>query len=263
MITREQLPTLVGAEVRDRADHKIGTVGHAYVDHAGTLTWMSVKTGRFGRKENLVPMETAELQGEQVRIPYEKDVVKDAPSVDVAEEEPLTDAEVAELYQHYGLPMEGRQQPTAEAAGTTQTREAPETTRAREQDESFMTRSEEHMHVGTEARQAGRARLRKYVVTEDVQTTVPVSHEEVRIEREPIPEGEQARYAQDTELGEAEHEEVLYAERPVVEKETVPVERVRMDKERVTEEETIGGEVRHEEIDVESDEDQGRRYRRK
>ncbi|MEU2350820.1 DUF2382 domain-containing protein, partial [Modestobacter sp. NPDC013298] len=30
------------------------------------------------------------------------------------------------------------------------------------------------------------ARLRKYVVTEDVTTTVPVSHEEVRIEREPI-----------------------------------------------------------------------------
>ena len=58
MITRERLPNLIGADVRDRTDQKVGTVGHAYVDDAGTLTWMSVKTGWFGRKENLVPMES-------------------------------------------------------------------------------------------------------------------------------------------------------------------------------------------------------------
>lgn len=49
-----------------------------------------------------------------------------------------------------------------------------------------MTRSEERMHVGVERRETGRARLRKYVVTEDVEQTVPLRHEEVRIEREPI-----------------------------------------------------------------------------
>ena len=49
-----------------------------------------------------------------------------------------------------------------------------------------MTRSEEELTVGTRQREAGRARLRKYVVTEMVTKTVPVKREEVRIEREPI-----------------------------------------------------------------------------
>ncbi|MEV6211483.1 DUF2382 domain-containing protein [Kitasatospora sp. NPDC051914] len=39
-----------------------------------------------------------------------------------------------------------------------------------------MTRSEEEMHVGTERVESGRVRLRKYVVTENVQKTVPLRH---------------------------------------------------------------------------------------
>jgi uncharacterized protein (TIGR02271 family) len=56
-----------------------------------------------------------------------------------------------------------------------------------------MARSEERLHVGTERTEAGRARLRKYVVTENVTQTVPVSHEEVRLEREPITDGNVGR----------------------------------------------------------------------
>jgi hypothetical protein len=37
-----------------------------------------------------------------------------------------------------------------------------------------MTRTEERMHVGTERHEAGRAQLREYVVTEEVQQTAPV-----------------------------------------------------------------------------------------
>jgi uncharacterized protein (TIGR02271 family) len=51
-----------------------------------------------------------------------------------------------------------------------------------------MTRSEEHLRVGTQTLEVGWTRLRKYVVTEQEQVTVPVSHEEVRIEHEPITE---------------------------------------------------------------------------
>ncbi len=53
--------------------------------------------------------------------------------------------------------------------------------------------------------------------------------------------------------GVAEHEVVLHAERPVVEKEAVPVERVRLDTETVCGEQTVSDEVGKEQIEVEGD----------
>jgi uncharacterized protein (TIGR02271 family) len=113
-----------------------------------------------------------------------------------------------------------------------------------------MTRSEERLRVGTERVQTGRARLRKYIVTEDVQTTVPVSREEVRIEREPITEANREAAMSGPELSEEEHEVTLTAERPVVGKETVPVERVRLGNEKITGEEQVSEQVRKEQIET-------------
>jgi len=98
-------------------------------------------------------------------------------------------------------------------------------------------------------------------VTEEQQVSVPVSHEEVRVERGPITEENLDQAMSGPEITEAEHEITLYAERPVVHKETTPVERVRMTKEEVSEEQTVSGEVRKERIDVESDEQDRRRRR--
>ena len=111
-----------------------------------------------------------------------------------------------------------------------------------------MTRSEEQLHVGTESVQTGRARLRKYVVTENVTTTVPVSHEEVRLEREPITDTNRDAAVSGADISEEEHEVHLHAERPVVAKETVPVERVRLATETVTGKEQVSEEVRKEQI---------------
>jgi uncharacterized protein (TIGR02271 family) len=108
--------------------------------------------------------------------------------------------------------------------------------------------------VGTEAVETGRARLRKHVVTENVTRTVPVSHEEVRIEREPITDANRGDALDGPTLSEEEHEVTLHAERPVVEKETVPVERVRLATDTVTEDQQVDAEVAHEEIEqVEGD----------
>jgi uncharacterized protein (TIGR02271 family) len=112
-----------------------------------------------------------------------------------------------------------------------------------------MTRSEEQLHVGTEQVEAGRARLRKYVVTENVSTTVPVSHEEVRVEREPVTDANRDAALSGDPISEEEHEVTLRAERPVVEKEAVPVERVRLGTETVTEEQQVTEQVRKEQID--------------
>ncbi|HJY45095.1 MAG TPA: YsnF/AvaK domain-containing protein, partial [Propionibacteriaceae bacterium] len=118
-----------------------------------------------------------------------------------------------------------------------------------------MTLSEEQVRVGTQTEEVGRARLRKYVVTENVTQTVPVTREEVRVEREPITEANRDEALSGPDLSEQEHEVVLHEERPVVEKQTVPVERVRLDTETVTDQVTVSEEVRKEELDTDLDGD--------
>ena len=116
-----------------------------------------------------------------------------------------------------------------------------------------MTRSEEEVRIGTagvERTETGRARLRKYVVTEQQQVTVPVTREEVRVEREPITDANVDDAMSGTEITESEHEVVTHEERPIVTKETVPKERVRLETETVTDQETVTEEVRKERIDV-------------
>jgi uncharacterized protein (TIGR02271 family) len=119
--------------------------------------------------------------------------------------------------------------------------------------DNAMTRSEEHLNVGTQRVEAGKARLRKYVVTENVTETVPVSREEVRVEREPITDANMPSAMDGPAISEEEHEVTLHAERPVVSKEATPVERVRLDTETVTGQETVSGDVRKEQIEVDGD----------
>jgi stress response protein YsnF len=148
--------------------------------------------------------------------------------------------------------------------------------------DAAMTRSEEQLRVHTESAVAGRVRLRKYVVTEYQTVTVPVRREEIRVERVPVGDDEAADLGEPVTGGsvmggtgavggsvagravadpsapvdvDGEQEIILYAERPVVQTETVAVERIRVGKETVTEQETVTGEVRREEIVVDTDRD--------
>ena len=118
-----------------------------------------------------------------------------------------------------------------------------------------MTRSEEQLHVGTEKVETGRARLRKYVVTEQQSVQVPVSREEVRLEREPITDGNRGDAMAGADISEEEHEVVLHAEQPVVATEAVPVERVRLNTETVTDQQTVTGEIRKEQIELDDSTD--------
>ena len=112
-----------------------------------------------------------------------------------------------------------------------------------------MTRSEERLNVGTQQVEVGRARLRKYVVTDQQTVTVPVTREEVRVEREPITDANIGAAMDGPALSDGEHEVVLTEERPVVTKETVPVERVRLEKGAVTQQQEVTEDVRREEIE--------------
>jgi uncharacterized protein (TIGR02271 family) len=125
--------------------------------------------------------------------------------------------------------------------------------------DAAMTRSEEQLKVGTQRVETGKARLRKYVVTENVTQTVPVSHEEVRLEREPITDANIGNAMDGPAISEEEHEVVLHAERPVVQKEAVPVERVRLDTNTVTEQQQVTEQVRKEQIELHDDAVQSKR----
>ncbi|WP_282944486.1 YsnF/AvaK domain-containing protein [Cellulomonas endometrii] len=241
MLTQEQIQTISGGTVVDSNGDKIGKAGQVYLDDVtGEPDWVTVNTGLFGTSESFVPLQGATADGKTLRVAYTKAQVKDAPRVDA--DGHLSEQEEGELYRHYGL-SSGVDTTTA---GTTNDAGADVDT-----GDDAMTVSEERLHVGTERREAGRARLRKYIVTEQETVTVPVTREEVRLEREPITDANRDDALAGPDLTESEHEVVLTEERPVVAKETVPVERVRLAKDTVTDQTQVTEEVRHEEVDTE------------
>ncbi len=115
-----------------------------------------------------------------------------------------------------------------------------------------VTRSEERLQIAKEQFETGRVRIRRTIVTEEVTHSIPVSHEELHIERIPIDESEIAT-AEPVELGEHEHEITLHGERPVVSKTTVPVERYRIGSRIVTEQHEVNETLRKEQIDLDGD----------
>lgn len=116
-----------------------------------------------------------------------------------------------------------------------------------------VVRHEEQLHVGKERQETGRARLRKYVVTENESVDVPLEREEVRVERTPL-SGTEATAGT---IGEEDVEVTLHEERPVVAKETVGVEKVGLEKETVRDTERVDAEVRKEQVEVETDAERG------
>jgi uncharacterized protein (TIGR02271 family) len=220
------------------------------------------------------------VRDDQLVVNYDKAFVKDAPRVDADGE--LSPEDERRLYDYYSMGSsydtgsrtdgtyadtdtqvggtyvdtddrrEGTYADTDAGAGTG-ARGGPGYDTSGPTTDDAMTRSEERLHVGTESVQTGRARLRKYVVTENQSVTVPVTREEVRLEREPITDANIGDATSGPDISEEEHEVTLTEERVVVNKETVPVERVRLDKETVTEQQQVNEQVRKEEIELEGD----------
>jgi uncharacterized protein (TIGR02271 family) len=238
-----------GREVIGSDGEKIGTVDEVYLDTASDKPeWLAINMGLFGLKSSFAPIQGARPEGEAVRLAYTKEQVKGAPGVEPDQE--LNDSEERSLWSHYGLDYAsagtglGGSGDRDETVGRDVS--GPET-------DSAMTRSEEELRVGTREREQGRARLRKYVVTEEVTKTVPVKKERAVLEREPITEGNVEAATDGPAISDEEHEVTLSEEEVVVEKKAVPKERVRLDKETETREERVSEEVRKEQIEAEGD----------
>ena len=273
---------LTGATVTGDQGSKLGKVDNVYLDNqSGRAEWAAVKTGLFGNHVSLVPLAAADYADGVLHLPYTKDQVQKAPHHDPGQE--LSVEQEQELFTHYGVAYEGE----SATAKPGQDQQARQGTQGQQQGQgrrdqgqqgqgrgegrrdmageagvvgqdssgpttdNAMTRSEEELRVGTQTVQTGKARLRKHVVTEQQTVTVPVSHEEVTLEREEITDANRDAATSGTEISSEEHEVTLHAQQPVVTTETVAKERVKMGTETKTEQQQVSGEVRKEQIDME------------
>jgi len=275
-ITAQSVQQYIGKTLFDDTGNKIGKIGTIFLDDvSGEPEWITVSTGFFGTNESFVPVSGASARDDGLSVPHSKDKIKNAPNVDI-EQGHLSSDEEAELYRYYGLEYSSTQSGDQRTgyAGTTADRDEAGHVNAdyhdtdddtdyndasSRQGDDAMTRSEERLNVGKETVSTGKARLRKWVETEQQQVDVPVRKEKVRLETEPVTDQNQAQAYRGPDISEDEHEVTVREERPVVETEAVPVERVRLATDTEEETRTVGGEVRKEKVDLDTDQDVDRR----
>jgi len=274
----ETVQSWQGRAMVDPAGDKLGTIDAIYLDdETGQPEWALVYTGLFTAKIAFVPLAQAQATGDSVQVPYDKDQVTSAPTMRA--DGSLSQDDEAKLYRHYGLDYSEHRSDSGLPAGT-----AGQGIDSRDRDgdgiyddvqdsavgrdtsgpttDQAITRSEEELRVGTQTREAGRVRLRKYVTTEQQTVTVPVQREEVRVEREPITDANLDAATSGPAISEEEHEVTLHEEQVVVDKRAVPKERVRLDTETVTDERQVSEEVRKEQIQVDDQDQLGRQDQR-
>lgn len=233
---------LEDAKVYDPSGERIGKVDDVFYDEQTRQPeWLLVDTGVFS-KDTMIPIVDVDLQRTEdgIRVPFSKDQVKNAPDMGI-DEDYLDERQERELYDYYGIPY------GEERSGTTLPQGEQRSTEFQGRGESAqeMTRSEEVLGYRKVRRPSETVRLRKRVVTENVQQTVPVEREEVVVERVPVGEGDVGP------IGEGEQELTLSEEDVIPEKHVEAKDRIRVDKQTVTDEERLSEELRKEEIDVE------------
>ena len=129
MITRDNIRDLIGAELLDSSGDRVGKIGQFYLDDdTGEPEWATVNTGFFGTNESFVPLAQAHRAGNDVRVPYEKSTIKDAPNVRVGDGR-LDESQERELYVYYGLDYADQRSDSGIPSG-----------------QAAMTRSEERVH---------------------------------------------------------------------------------------------------------------------
>lgn len=243
----------IGRTVLDHNGDKVGDITDIYYDdRTGRPEWKTVATGWFGTKEQFVPISGSAAHGDDIRVNYDTDLIKHAPSTDDSDAH-LSEAEERRLYSHYGFNAEGTDEETlygqrdrADEGYEYYDRRAVERTAG---EAAEMTLSEEELSVNKTQHQAGRVRLHKYVVTEDVHVTVPVKKQVARLVREPLT----GVAAEGSAFEEFDEKVTLMEEEVEVSKRAVAKERVGLEVDEVTEERIIDETARKEQVEVDGD----------
>jgi uncharacterized protein (TIGR02271 family) len=257
-MTTQQAARLQGQTAYDSVGQKLGEIQRVFYDQAtNEPAWITIRGGMSAR-ETFVPTAGSQIGPSGLTLPIRKDVIDGAPAIQVDNELSAADARRLEQYYEGVLSMPtgaqkmptGTQMPTATGRATPPPPQQPEP--ARRPTETAqpveLTSHEERLRVGAEAVESGTVRLHKYVVTEPAETSVPVRHEEVSIERIPATE---ARPSPGHRFEEQAVEVTLHEERPTIAKETVPVETVRLAAKTQTDQRQVNEQVRRERIEVE------------
>ena len=252
-VDTQQMRNWIGHTAYDADGDKIGKIDDIYLDEeTGKPEWLAVSTGMFGSKVSFVPITGASSQGDDVRLQFSKEQVKGAPTAEP--DGALSQQEEADLYRHYGMNYsESRSDSGLPEGGTAYTGDTQQKSRTTSGHDNAMTRSEEELRVGKTQHEAGRVRLRKWVENERVTQTVPVTKERVTVEREAVNSSNIGDAMDGPEITENEFEVTVHEERAVAETEVVPKERIRLDKERVTEQEQISADLRKERVEVDDE----------
>ena len=192
-VTRLNREQIVGQATFDDAGEKVGYVEFCYLDiDTEQPEWAAVNNGRLASKSHLVPLVDATMTREGLQVAFSLSQIGGAPELDLTVD--LDGDDEAQLCEYYGLQYSRAESDTGLPA-------RPTTLAVDE--------------VATVRREAGRARLRKHVVTETVTATAPP----------------------------------LYDAELVVGTRTVPEERLRV--ETVTSDEEIVADRSNEQLDVE------------
>jgi len=265
---------LFGCEVTDSNGNKIGKVDGVWVDDAtNDLEFIGVKIGMLMGKTHIIPVTQGQTGSGTISVPYDESKIKDAPSFGADDE--LSPADEDRIYTYYGVDRSTGQSPTGLPAGEqtggytttdTDTRDyqttGPDT---RDYDtsgtgERGMKLSEEQLQVGKRQVESGRVRLRKVVRTEHQEVPVELRREEVTIERV---SASGAAVPGDA-FREEEIDVPVMREEAVVDKQARVTGEVHLNKTTETETQTVGGDVRSEDVEVDDDTElrgQGRRQR--
>jgi stress response protein YsnF len=227
----------------DSHDYWLGKLYCVWTDHTDEAIFLGVKTGWLALgKTHVVPAEGIELNEEMeaIKLPYPEDFVKHAPVYEADLE--LTEDIEREIYAYYRSAGET-------SWGAVRANSSSEPTRTLGSGEEVRMRlSEERLKVGKREVPAGGVRLRKVIRTEIVQQPVELKHEELVIEH--VPPG--ASRAGAAGVGEEQTYIALHREEPVIQKEVRTREEVRVRKIVQKEHQTVSGQVRKEEVEVEA-----------
>jgi hypothetical protein len=202
----------LGQVMVDRDGNRLGEITDIYLDRETERPeWAVVRTGLFGMRASFVPLAEATQVGDQIQVPHQRTVVKDAPNIEADGQ--LSEAEEAQLYHHYGLDYDAvtaddtdtatgdRHDPQVDSvpAGTDAAPGRDTTTRAGLSDQDdlavgegmsrpfvYETPGSAEQRPSSRRREPGQMRLRRYLVTEVVTETETGLRHEVQVEAEPV-----------------------------------------------------------------------------
>lgn len=102
--------------VHDRDGNRVGKVQQVYLDdNSGRPSWVTVNTGLFGTNESLIPLDGAQINGDVLTVPFDKQVIKDAPNFDPGHH--LDESDEQALYDYYGVGGQAHDERTPAAGG--------------------------------------------------------------------------------------------------------------------------------------------------